>query len=101
MQWFDAMQLRQQHITAIVIVSALALWQASGLLTSAPVPEESSAADNLTAVRVGVFDQENFTATLSIRGRTEAIRKVADAYNRTRLTPLVAKLFRWWFAWRR
>ncbi len=70
------MQLRQQHITAIVIVSALALWQASGLLKSAPVPEESSAADNLTAVRVGVFDQENFTATLSIRGRTEAIRKV-------------------------
>ena len=31
----------------------------------------------------------------------EAIRKVADAYNRTRLTPLVAKLFTWWFAWRR
>ena len=31
----------------------------------------------------------------------EAIRKVADAYNRTRLTPAVAKLFKWWFAWRR
>jgi pyruvate/2-oxoglutarate dehydrogenase complex dihydrolipoamide dehydrogenase (E3) component len=31
----------------------------------------------------------------------EAIRKVADAYNRTRLTPMVAKLFRRWFAWRR
>ena len=31
----------------------------------------------------------------------EAIRKVADAYNRTRLTPTVAKLFRWWFGWRR
>ena len=31
----------------------------------------------------------------------EAIRKVADAYNRTRLTPTLAKLFRWWFAWRR
>lgn len=31
----------------------------------------------------------------------EAIRKVADAYNRTRLTPTVARLFRWWFGWRR
>jgi pyruvate/2-oxoglutarate dehydrogenase complex dihydrolipoamide dehydrogenase (E3) component len=31
----------------------------------------------------------------------EAIRKVADAYNRTRLTPNVAKLFKWWFGWRR
>ena len=31
----------------------------------------------------------------------EAIRKVADAYNRTRLTPLAAKLFKWWFGWRR
>jgi pyruvate/2-oxoglutarate dehydrogenase complex dihydrolipoamide dehydrogenase (E3) component len=31
----------------------------------------------------------------------EAIRKVADAYNRTRLTPTVAKLFKLWFGWRR
>ena len=31
----------------------------------------------------------------------EAIRKVADAYNRTRLTPSVAKLFKMWFGWRR
>lgn len=26
----------------------------------------------------------------------EAIKKAADAYNRTRFTPLVAKLFKWW-----
>jgi pyruvate/2-oxoglutarate dehydrogenase complex dihydrolipoamide dehydrogenase (E3) component len=31
----------------------------------------------------------------------EAIRKVADAYNRTRLTPTVARLFKTWFGWRR
>jgi pyruvate/2-oxoglutarate dehydrogenase complex dihydrolipoamide dehydrogenase (E3) component len=31
----------------------------------------------------------------------EAIRKVADAYNRTRLTPTVAKLFKWWLGWQR
>ena len=31
----------------------------------------------------------------------EAIRKAADAYNRTRLTPTVKRLFRWWLAARR
>ena len=30
--------------------------------------------------------------------QAEAIRKVADAYNRTRLTPLVKRLFSWWLA---
>jgi pyruvate/2-oxoglutarate dehydrogenase complex dihydrolipoamide dehydrogenase (E3) component len=31
--------------------------------------------------------------------QAEAIRKAADAYNRTRLTPLVKKLFQWWLGW--
>jgi pyruvate/2-oxoglutarate dehydrogenase complex dihydrolipoamide dehydrogenase (E3) component len=31
----------------------------------------------------------------------EAIRKAADAFNRTRLTPSVKRLFRWWLAARR
>ncbi len=29
----------------------------------------------------------------------EAIRKLGDAYNRTRFTPFVAKLFRIWLKW--
>jgi pyruvate/2-oxoglutarate dehydrogenase complex dihydrolipoamide dehydrogenase (E3) component len=33
--------------------------------------------------------------------QAEAIRKVADAYNRTRLTPFVKKLFQTWLAWTR
>ncbi|MGH7963677.1 MAG: mercuric reductase, partial [Candidatus Binatia bacterium] len=33
--------------------------------------------------------------------QAEAIRKVADAYNRTRLTPFVKKLFNAWLAWTR
>lgn len=33
--------------------------------------------------------------------RAEAIRKCADAYNRTRLTPRVKALFERWFAWTR
>ncbi len=33
--------------------------------------------------------------------QAEVIRKAADAYNRTRLTPTVRKLFQWWFAVRR
>ena len=28
--------------------------------------------------------------------QAEAIRKAGDAYNRTRLTPTVKKLFAWW-----
>jgi pyruvate/2-oxoglutarate dehydrogenase complex dihydrolipoamide dehydrogenase (E3) component len=30
---------------------------------------------------------------------TEALKKVADAFNRTRLTPLVARVLRWWLRW--
>ncbi len=33
--------------------------------------------------------------------QSEALRKVADAFNRTRLTPFVKGLFRRWFAWTR
>ncbi len=33
--------------------------------------------------------------------QAEAIRKAADAYNRTRLTPFVKKLFSHWLAWTR
>ncbi len=33
--------------------------------------------------------------------QAEAIRKAADAWNRTRLTPFVAKLFKKWLAWTR
>lgn len=33
--------------------------------------------------------------------QSEAIKHIADAYNRTRLTPFVSKLFELWFAWTR
>ena len=33
--------------------------------------------------------------------RSEAIRKIGDAYNRTRLTPRVRSLFERWFRWTR
>ena len=33
--------------------------------------------------------------------QAEAIRKTADAYNRTRLTPTVKKAFQRWLAWTR
>jgi len=33
--------------------------------------------------------------------RAEAIRRVGDAYNRTRLTPFVTSLFRRWLTWTR
>ena len=33
--------------------------------------------------------------------QAEAIRKVGDAFNRTRLTPFVKKMFHRWLAWTR
>ena len=33
--------------------------------------------------------------------QAEALRKLGDAYNRTRLTPFVAGLFARWFRWTR
>jgi pyruvate/2-oxoglutarate dehydrogenase complex dihydrolipoamide dehydrogenase (E3) component len=33
--------------------------------------------------------------------QAEAIKKIADAYNRSRLTPLLKRVFESWFAWRR
>jgi len=33
--------------------------------------------------------------------QAEAIRKTADAYNRTRLTPRVKRVFQSWLAWTR
>ena len=33
--------------------------------------------------------------------QAEAIRKIANQYNRTRLTPFAANLFKRWFAWNR
>jgi pyruvate/2-oxoglutarate dehydrogenase complex dihydrolipoamide dehydrogenase (E3) component len=33
--------------------------------------------------------------------QAEGIRRLGDAFNRTRLTPLVAKIFRGWLAWNR
>ncbi len=33
--------------------------------------------------------------------QAEALRKIGDAFNRTRLTPMLQKLFRKWFAWKR
>jgi len=32
--------------------------------------------------------------------QSEAIKKIADAYNRTRMTPLVEKIFSWWMKFR-
>ena len=33
--------------------------------------------------------------------RAEALRKLGDAYNRTRLTPFVKRLFAAWLSWTR
>ncbi|TDI59330.1 MAG: efflux RND transporter periplasmic adaptor subunit [Alphaproteobacteria bacterium] len=71
------MKLRRQHTTAIIIVVAISLWQFSGLLKSEPAPEKAAdPIDRLTAVRVETITAQMHTNEISIRGRTQSIRKV-------------------------
>jgi pyruvate/2-oxoglutarate dehydrogenase complex dihydrolipoamide dehydrogenase (E3) component len=53
------------------------------------------------AMAGGVGLQKLATVIHPYPTQAEAIKKVADAYNRTRLTPLVQRLFGAWFALRR
>ncbi len=39
------------------------------------------------------------TAIHSYPTQSEVIRKIADGYNRTRLTPLIKRMFTTWLAW--
>ena len=50
-------------------------------------------------VKGGLSDSANRLHPLPTQA--EAIRQTADAYNRTRLTPQVKKLFTRWLAWTR
>jgi pyruvate/2-oxoglutarate dehydrogenase complex dihydrolipoamide dehydrogenase (E3) component len=53
------------------------------------------------AMAGGVGLQKLATVIHPYPTQAEAIKKVADAYNRTRLTPIVQRLFGWWLALRR
>jgi pyruvate/2-oxoglutarate dehydrogenase complex dihydrolipoamide dehydrogenase (E3) component/uncharacterized membrane protein YdjX (TVP38/TMEM64 family) len=54
----------------------------------------------LTAVMVAKGGMRSLGQTIHpYPTQAEALRKVADAYNRTRLTPFVAGLFKKWFRW--
>ena len=71
------MKLRRQHITAIALVTAISLWQFSGLLKSEPSPvEDEDPNGGLTAVRVKLIESSAHIERISIRGRTESIRAV-------------------------
>src|SRR5262249_30083774 len=56
----------------------------------------------LTLAMVGKLGLGTIASTIHpYPTQAEAIKKVGDAYNRTRLTPLVKGLFEKWLAWRR
>jgi pyruvate/2-oxoglutarate dehydrogenase complex dihydrolipoamide dehydrogenase (E3) component len=56
----------------------------------------------LTLAMVGRLGLKTLAGTIHpYPTQAEAIRQVADAYNRTRLTPLVKRFFEKWFAWTR
>jgi pyruvate/2-oxoglutarate dehydrogenase complex dihydrolipoamide dehydrogenase (E3) component len=54
-----------------------------------------------TAIAAGVGLGELAEVIHPYPTQAEVIRKIANQYNRTRLTPLAAKMFRRWFAWTR
>lgn len=53
------------------------------------------------AITAGIGLKKLATVIHPYPTQAEAIKQAADAYNRTRLTPTVQKLFKRWFAWRR
>jgi pyruvate/2-oxoglutarate dehydrogenase complex dihydrolipoamide dehydrogenase (E3) component len=56
----------------------------------------------VTLAMVGNIGLKNLSNVIhSYPTQAEAIRKAAEAYNRTRLTPFAKKLFSRWLAWRR
>ena len=54
-----------------------------------------------TAMMAGVGLNTLYKTIHPYPTQAEAIKKAADAWNRTRLTPMVAKLFKKWLSWRR
>ncbi|MGH9362942.1 MAG: FAD-containing oxidoreductase, partial [Thermoanaerobaculia bacterium] len=56
----------------------------------------------LTLAMVGGLGLKTLARTIHpYPTQTEAIKRVADAYNRSRLTPRVQRLFERWLAWTR
>ena len=55
----------------------------------------------LAAVRAGIGLKTIGDTIHPYPTHAEAIRKLGDQYNRTRLTPFVAGLFKKWLAWSR
>ncbi len=71
----------------------------SATLVGADAGEQIAALSVLMAQDKGLGALDS--AVLAYPTRSEYLRRLADAYNRTRLTPVVAKLFRLWLDWRR
>ena len=56
----------------------------------------------VTLAMVGKLGLKTLSSTIHpYPTQAEALRKVGDAYNRTRLTPFVKWLFAKWLSWRR
>ncbi len=56
----------------------------------------------ITVAMVGGLGMKTIGSTIHrYPTQAEAIRKLGDAYNRTRLTPFVKSLFKKWLAWTR
>lgn len=76
------MRIRGSFVLAIAIAATIVFWMASGQIDDdedahSEGPAAASADDGqLTSVRVAMIAAQNRDSTLTIRGRTEALRKV-------------------------
>jgi pyruvate/2-oxoglutarate dehydrogenase complex dihydrolipoamide dehydrogenase (E3) component len=65
-------------------------------------PHAGDLLSELTLAMVGRLGLKTLASTIHpYPTQAEALRKVGDAYNRTRLTPLIKAVFAKWFAWTR
>lgn len=76
------MRIRGSFVIAVAIAATIGAWMSSGGLQSTEVTETNSPASAgaggsvLTRVRVALITSQQRQASLTIRGRTEALRKV-------------------------
>ena len=79
------MKLSRSYVLAILIAALITAWIASGVLFDGPAGEDApsvaesdamNAADDLLKVRAARFVAESRVSHITVRGRTEAVRKV-------------------------
>ena len=85
-----------------LLVSAASIgegWLAIGMIVNGVWLAGWAGILTVDEIRSRMIDHEDYRN--GVTTRTEAVRKLAEAWSRTRLTPTLRRLFAGWLAWRR